>query len=215
MLICTTKNKARPTLGGTGSDTVRHPKICGDSLGPVALANPLAHTTVGFKTSSFISDRGFNMSYSVSPCGGVLSGPQQIISSPNFPQNYPDNTHCVWMLKFSPGSQIEVIFNNVIFSLNVLNQYSKWQLKTSSFALESACEGDNVTIRNGQYPDSPVLWSGCGMTLPPDIITQSNIALIEFVADKQNNNAGFNITAVEHTTGCGGLLHGQVGTKQC
>ena len=76
--------------------------------------------------------------------------------------------------------------------------------------LESACEADKVTIRNGPFPDSPILWSGCGMTLPPDLMSMSHIVLIEFVADQQNNNAGFNFTAVEHTSGCGGLLHGRV-----
>ena len=88
---------------------VRHPKLCGDSPTGVAIANPLAQTTVIFKSDSSLSDRGFNLSYSVSPCGGVLQGPEATIASPNFPLNYPDSTRCVWLLKFTKGSQIEVM----------------------------------------------------------------------------------------------------------
>ena len=34
--------------------------------------------------------------------------------------------------------------------------------------------------------------------------------LVEFVSDQSGGGAGFNITATEHTTGCGGILHGMV-----
>ena len=59
---------------------------------------------------------------------------------------------------------------------------------------------------------SPVLWSGCGETSPPSLLSQSHQVSIQFVSDQRNNNAGFNITALEHTAGCGGLLHGLTGT---
>ena len=47
------------------------------------------------------------MTYEIAPCGGVFEGPEAIIASPNFPQNYPDNTRCVWLLTFTKGSQID------------------------------------------------------------------------------------------------------------
>ena len=82
--------------------------MCGDSNAPVAIANPLARTTIIFKTDRTLTDKGFNMSYSISPCGGIVEGPEATIASPNYPRNYPDNTRCVWLLKFTKGSQIEV-----------------------------------------------------------------------------------------------------------
>ena len=45
---------------------------------------------------------------------------------------------------------------------------------------------------------SPVLWSGCGETSPPSLLSQSHQVSIQFVSDRQNNNADFNITALEH-----------------
>ena len=73
--------------------------------------------------------------------------------------NYPDNVNCYWYLKFTPGSQIEI--------------------RASSFSLDSDCAADNVTIRNGGGVDSPVLWSGCGATLPPTLMSQSNVISIQ------------------------------------
>ena len=37
-------------------------------------ANPLVSTRVLFRSDSSVTDRGFNLSYSVQPCGGLLSG---------------------------------------------------------------------------------------------------------------------------------------------
>ena len=165
---------------------------CGQSQAGLVVASPLPHTRILFRTDGSITDSGFNLTYSVSPCGGVLQGPRAVVTSPNFPANYPANVHCVWLLTFSPGSQIE--------------------LKAASFSLDSDCQADNVTVRNGGSADSPVMWSGCGETRPPSLLSQSHQLTIEFVSDRRNNNAGFNLTAVEHTAGCGGLLHGLSGT---
>ena len=80
-----------------------------------------------FRSDGSINDRGFNLSYSVSPCGGLVSGPVASLVSPGYPANYPDSVHCVWLLRFTPGSQVEIT--------------------TETFALESDCAADNVTIR--------------------------------------------------------------------
>ena len=34
---------------------------------------------------------------------------------------------------------------------------------------------------------------------------------VHFVSDQRNSGRGFNMTAVEHTAGCGGQLHGMAG----
>ena len=38
----------------------------------------------------------------------------------------------------------------------------------------SPCSTDNLTIRNGPYSNSPVLWTGCGTSFPPDLMSMSN-----------------------------------------
>ena len=180
--------------GGGDIDTWSYPRQCGRTQSPYIVATPFSETSVVFKSDGSITDRGFNMSYSLSPCGGVLEGPVAMVTSPNYPLNYPDNVNCFWLLKFTEGSQIEI--------------------KTASFSLDSDCSADNVTIRNGGAPDSPVLWSGCGNQVPPEHMSQSNMVTIQFVSDRRTNAAGFNISAVEHTAGCGGLLHGMSGRIQ-
>lgn len=41
-------------------------------------------------------------------CGGVLTAPNGVISSPNFPLNYTANADCVWKIEASEGNQIKV-----------------------------------------------------------------------------------------------------------
>ena len=178
--------------GGEGEETADNPRLCGQSQSAYTVASPLPQTRIVFRTDGTITDKGFNMSYSLSPCGGILTGPTAVITSPNFPANYPNNVTCLWLLRFSPGSQIE--------------------LRTAAFSLDTDCQADNVTVRNGGEADSPVLWSGCGQTVPPSLLSQSNVVTVQFVSDRRNNNSGFNLTAVEHTAGCGGLLHGMAGS---
>jgi len=177
--------------GGGDVEGVTHPRQCGTTQAKYIVATPFSETKILFKSDGSITDRGFNMSYELSPCGGIMEGPVANVLSPNFPANYPDNVNCYWYLKFTPGSQIEI--------------------RASSFSLDSDCAADNVTIRNGGGVDSPVLWSGCGATLPPTLMSQSNVISIQFVSDGRSNAAGFNISALEHTAGCGGILHGMSG----
>ena len=46
------------------------------------VTSPMRSTHVVFKTDGSISDKGFNFTYSTSPCGGVLTGPLQVVNSP-------------------------------------------------------------------------------------------------------------------------------------
>ena len=141
-----------------------NPRQCGQSQSEYVVASPLPQTRILFRTDGSITDSGFNLTYSVSPCGGVLAGPRAVITSPHYPANYPDNLNCYWLLTFSPGSQIEIT--------------------AAAFSLDSDCEADNVTVRNGGSPDSPVLWSGCGETSPPSLLSQSHQVSIQFVSDR-------------------------------
>ncbi|KAG8233894.1 hypothetical protein J437_LFUL005221, partial [Ladona fulva] len=48
----------------------------------------------------------FNLSYTVHPCGGILTGPHNVITSPNFPDNYLPNIDCAWAINYPEGQQI-------------------------------------------------------------------------------------------------------------
>jgi hypothetical protein len=177
------------TGGRTGREVV-FPRQCGVSTEPTVIGNPYPKTEVLFRTDEAVTNRGFNLSYGLQPCGGLLEGPSASLLSPDHPAPYPASSRCTWLLHFSPGSQIEFRF-------------------LSPLSLASPCSGDLLTIRNGPYPTSPALWAGCSDP-PATLLTMSNKVLVEFMSDGVGSGAGFNISATEHTAGCGGVLHGLV-----
>ena len=71
--------------GGQASSEVTFPRQCGVSSDPTTRATPLPFTQLLFKTDEVITDRGFNLSYSLHPCGGQLEGPQAFLLSPGGP----------------------------------------------------------------------------------------------------------------------------------
>lgn len=81
--------------------------FCG-SLSNVKVYIPGGSIHVEYETGFVESN--FELSYKVSSCGGILSGPQDNITSPSSPSGYPVNTECIWILEYSYGSQIKVLY---------------------------------------------------------------------------------------------------------
>ncbi|XP_071443305.1 cubilin [Hetaerina americana] len=133
----------------------------------------------------------FTLQYSVSRCGGVLTGPNEVISSPNFPQEYPSNIDCVWALNYPEGVQIKLEFVNM--------------------NLESNCLNDYLQVRNGGTPRSPHIGTYCGNSLPDSIQSQSNQLWVSFHSNAVNQGSGFKIISETITGGCGGIMHGNFG----
>ena len=46
-------------------------------------------------------------------CGGYLTDRQAILTSPNYPENYPRRTDCEWIVKARPGREIGYEFLNL------------------------------------------------------------------------------------------------------
>lgn len=44
----------------------------------------------------------------ITDCGGVVTNPSGVITSPNYPQNYPQNQACIWKITAPEGYQIKV-----------------------------------------------------------------------------------------------------------
>ena len=76
------------------------------------MANPNPLTKVVFYTDSTITDKGFNVTYSTSPCGGILVGSSNTVDFPRVGTSYPRNADCVWQIKYDEGTQVEVKTTN-------------------------------------------------------------------------------------------------------
>lgn len=97
-------------------------------------------------------------------CGGTFTGPNGVISSSKDLDDF-GSKHCEWTIKVREGRTIQITSNS--FSVGIF----------------TACTMDYIEIRNGQYPDSPLLTHRlCGQNfsswdLPQ---TSSNYAYIIF-----------------------------------
>ena len=43
-------------------------------------------------------------------CGSVVSSSNTILQSENYPQNYPNNVDCSWIIRFPEGKQVLLEF---------------------------------------------------------------------------------------------------------
>ena len=97
--------------GTLGGQRLVYHRICGVSSEPISLAWTIPSMNLMFKTDGSITDRGFNVSYNIQPCGGLLEGPQTQLMSPGYPAEYPSSSHCQWIIEFTEGSQIQFTAN--------------------------------------------------------------------------------------------------------
>lgn len=82
--------------------------------------------------------RGFRLEYETRGCGGELTRPNDRITSPNYPNNYPHDTMCHWVITAEVGHLIELTFEDF------------------DFEATSACSQDGIivrmTIKNDRLP---------------------------------------------------------------
>lgn len=103
-------------------------------------------------------------------CGGNYTSEQGIITSPSYPNSYPLNAECVWILNTSPGNKITLVF--------------------SEFDVESNenCDLDYLEIREGSGIGK-LISVFCGKDIAE--ITTSNTLWIKFKSDGSGTAKGF------------------------
>ncbi|XP_068094350.1 cubilin [Hyperolius riggenbachi] len=120
-------------------------------------------------------------------CNVAYTDATGVLTSPNYPNNYPNNRECIYTITTDMNSQIMLNF--------------------TSFALQSSssCTSDYVEIRNGGYEVSPLLGRFC-REWPPLVISHSNKLWVKFRSDSSATNTGFSAHWSSATTGCGSTL---------
>uniref|UniRef100_A0A8B9TKW5 Cubilin n=1 Tax=Anas platyrhynchos TaxID=8839 RepID=A0A8B9TKW5_ANAPL len=148
-------------------------RYCGRSIPP--------SLTSGFSAHYISLDASKVCSHNYSTETGVLT-------SPNYPNNYPVRTECIYTITVGINRQIVLRFTNFTLEGNI------------------RCTEDYVEIRDGGYETSPVLGKYCGTDLPPVIISHGNKLWIKFVSDIFGTRQGFSAEWDGTSAGCGGTL---------
>ncbi|KAE8742002.1 hypothetical protein FOCC_FOCC012482 [Frankliniella occidentalis] len=97
-------------------DSAKSPKLFGPAC--TKPAHPLhaggRHLWIEFHTGTptVPRGRGFRMTFSTTSraCGGTFHTAEGTLSSPGFPQAYPANIECVWVVELQPGYRVSVTF---------------------------------------------------------------------------------------------------------
>uniref|UniRef100_A0AAZ3Q759 CUB and Sushi multiple domains 2 n=1 Tax=Oncorhynchus tshawytscha TaxID=74940 RepID=A0AAZ3Q759_ONCTS len=103
-------------------------------------------------------------------CFFNFTTPSGVLLSPNYPQEYGNNMHCVWLIITKPESRINLAFND----LSMEKQF------------------DFLSVKDGGK--SPILGTFSGDVLPAPITTSAHVARLEFLTDHTYTDRGFNIT---------------------
>lgn len=169
-------------------------KFCSLSAPRVPLVIPYPQVWIHFVSNERVEYTGFYVEYSFTNCGGIQTGENGVISSPNYPNLYSRWTQCSWLLEAPEGHTITLTF--------------------SDFSVENhpTCTSDSVTVRNGDSPGSPIIGRYCGQSVPGPIQSGSNQLVVTFNTNNQGQSRGFYATWNTNTLGCGGTLHSDNGT---
>ena len=100
-----------------------------------------------FRSSSFDNAPGFHIQYSTlelfTGCGGTYSNASGILSSPSFPNQYPELADCVYLISQPNGTYVNISF----------------------VSMDIDCQGipsDYIEMRDGNTQESPLMGRFCG-----------------------------------------------------
>lgn len=69
-----------------------------------------------------------NLTFFVSECDHYINNTDGFITSPNYPNLYPNNQLCIWQFQTTPGKRIKLVSSFaliLLYSLFILNEYTE------------------------------------------------------------------------------------------
>ncbi|NWR95248.1 NETO1 protein, partial [Furnarius figulus] len=97
-----------------------------------------------------------------------------IFTSPNYPNKYPPDRECVYIIEAAPRQCIELHFDE------------KYSIEPSW-----ECKFDHIEVRDGPFGFSPIIGRFCGQQNPPMIKSSGRFLWIKFFADGELESIGF------------------------
>lgn len=95
-------------------------------------------------------------------------------ASPNFPNTYPPNKECVYILEAAPRQRIELTFDE------------PYHIEPSF-----ECRFDHLEVRDGPFGFSPLIDRYCGIRSPTAIRSTGRFMWIKFTSDEELEGLGF------------------------
>ncbi|KAK5970140.1 CUB domain protein [Trichostrongylus colubriformis] len=118
-------------------------------------------------------------------CLFELNSPSGVITTPNYPGDYPKSQNCTWHFLTTPGHRLMLTF--------------------LSFQVEehSQCKYDSVSIYDGGDSNAVLVGIFCGVVPPPLFMSSTNQLFLAFTSDASVSRPGFE---ANYASVCGGRL---------
>ncbi|XP_014245719.1 cubilin-like isoform X2 [Cimex lectularius] len=125
--------------------------------------------TIEFKEKHYAY---FTLDYSFldTACGGNFTSDKGQIVSPNFPDNYPRNSECIWTINVSPGNELIYQFSMIQFE-------------------KPDCNEEYIEIRENNW-EGKLLGLFCNNTLPASFRSKTSIWIM-FKSAENGSGKGF------------------------
>ncbi|XP_048384500.1 neuropilin and tolloid-like protein 1 isoform X3 [Stegostoma tigrinum] len=108
-------------------------------------------------------------------CGSWIKNPDGgFFTSPNYPNKYPPDRECTYIIEAAPRQSIELYFDE------------KYSIEPSW-----ECKFDHIEVRDGPFGFSTEVGRYCGQNIPPFITSSGRYLWIKFVADGELESIGF------------------------
>uniref|UniRef100_I3KD12 Cubilin n=1 Tax=Oreochromis niloticus TaxID=8128 RepID=I3KD12_ORENI len=172
--------------GGPDLSAPQLAKLCSTTSTPMHVSSTGNLLTVRFKSDAYVSGRGFNASWTEvqGGCGGPVTAPSGEIHSPLYPNSYPNNVDCSWVISVDPNHRVFLNFTDL------------------DIEYHSSCDFDYVAIHDGPTSSSPLLGRVCGSSVPPFTSTQNTI-YVRFRSDTSSSHRGF---SARFSEACGATI---------
>ena len=107
-------------------------------------------------------------------CGGTYSSPSGILTSPSYPNFYPNNANCTYIVSQQIGNYLNISITDmdIEYTMDYYDFYNEYY---DYHQADGKTCFDYLEIRNGNSQSSPLLGKYCGdsdvLSLPITILT--------------------------------------------
>uniref|UniRef100_A0A1B6C4Q2 Cubilin n=2 Tax=Clastoptera arizonana TaxID=38151 RepID=A0A1B6C4Q2_9HEMI len=172
---------------------------CGDDTPGEKLSETNTVSIVLYSQDSVDASKGFRMHYTAN-CGGTFKESSGEFTSPYYPNDYPDDRVCEYIIEQPEKKKIK---------LQVLD----FDVENPSWA-RGTCRTDFLEIRDGIDEDANLIGSYCGGPgkIPSEIVSSFNHLYLKFSTDESQTFKGFKIAYSTIDVVCGGIFKDMQGT---
>ncbi|XP_076992496.1 CUB domain-containing protein 2 [Tamandua tetradactyla] len=127
--------------------------------------------SVVFHSDKHVASWGFSAGYQKDACGGVLTGLSGVLSSPQYPDNYPNDVECHWVVRAAGLATVKLVFVDFQVEAN------------------EGCTYDYVAVLGGAGPARGHHY--CGSARPPTLVSLGHELQVVFKSDFNIGGRGF------------------------